>query len=287
MPDIFYLFSKWWKQILFLVLLSLAVTAAVVFLQPRRYLSVTTALAASSILSDKARIFGDNIQHLYSSIGNPDDLDRILGTAQLDTVYIAVAASFNLWDHYKIKNGDLLYKAAKELKENTSVIKSEYGELKIKVWDTDKKLAPQLSNAILEKLNIIHQALQSESNRHTLNDLKEVRDRIRKTVDSLNQIKETYSDIPSTLRSTTVSPENAAALLPLERDRLVQYEKLIGEFQLMVDTNPSVLVVVEKARASLKPDKPRPLMTLVVAGILSFLFALFVALILERRKPAL
>ena len=43
-------------------------------------------------------------------------------------------------------------------------MRSEYGELKIKVWDTDKNLAPQLANAILDKLNSIHQSLQAANN---------------------------------------------------------------------------------------------------------------------------
>jgi hypothetical protein len=264
MPDIFYLIKKWWKQVFGLVLFSLVAVAIVVFLQPSRYLSVATALPASSSFTDKARVFNDNIEHLYSGIGNPDELDRIIGTAQLDTVYLSIATDFNLWDHYNTKeknNEEKRIEAAAVLKKNVKVIKSEYGELKVKVWDTDKKLAPQLANALLEKLNDIHQVLQSESNRHTLVSLRKGQNKLLSSPDTLS-----VSD-----------PD-------IKTQQVIEYEKLIGEYQLMVDANPSALMVVEKARPSLRPDKPRRLLMLSATAILSFLFALLVALILERRK---
>src|SRR5688572_19233205 len=177
MPDIFYLISKWWKQILLVILLSVAVVAAVVFLKAPRYLSVSTALPVNSALTDKARIFNRNIQYLYPSIGGSDQLDIVLGTAQLDTVYIPIAARFDLVKHYKLKRDgkNNLEKAADQLKKSSKVIRSEYGELKVKVWDKDKSLAAQLSNAIMGQLNAIHRELQNQNNRATLNALVQER----------------------------------------------------------------------------------------------------------------
>lgn len=270
MPDIFYLISKWWKQILTVMLLSLVTVGTVVFLQPRKYLSVATALPASTVLTDKSRIFNNNLENLYSAMGNPDDLDRIMGTAQLDTLYLATADEFNLWDHYKLKEDkeSLRYRAAKILKKNSRIIKSEYGELKAKVWDTDNDLAPQLANAMMEKLNSIHQNLQNESNKVTLNSLLAGKEKLQKQIDSIDSMGKV---------------EQLPRLQALS-DQLQQYEKLTGEYQLMVDSRPSVLMVVENARASYHPDKPKRLLILVATGFLSFFFALLLALISERRK---
>src|SRR5689334_6862621 len=103
MPDIFDLITRWWKQVFTVMILSLLVVGTITFLQPRKYLSTATAVPASSVATDKARIFNENIQGLYSALGSPDDLDRIIGTANLDTVYMAVAQQFTLPDHYKLK----------------------------------------------------------------------------------------------------------------------------------------------------------------------------------------
>jgi hypothetical protein len=248
---------------------------AIVFSDKPLYLSVTTALPASGILTDKAKIFNNNIEGLYPSLGNPDDLDKILGTAQLDTVYLAVAIAYNLWDHYKIENKEKqVFQSAALLQSNSKVFRSEFGELKIKVWDTDKNLAPQLANAILEKLNSIHQSVAAISNEKVLESLKAGKEKLAKRIDS-SKLDGTVRQIPE----TSVSASTSILL-----GQLQQYEELIGEYQLTLDTRPSVLVVVEKARASQKPDKPQRLKLLIATVVISFLFSFLLALFLERRK---
>jgi hypothetical protein len=275
MPDIFNLLARWWKQMILVIILAVAIVAAIVFSQKPLYLSITTALPASGILTDKAKIFNNNIEGLYPSLGNPDDLDKILGTAQLDTVYLAVAIAYNLWDHYKIEEKEeQVSRSAALLKSNSKVFRSEFGELKIKVWDTDKNLAPQLANAILEKLNSIHQSVAAISNKKVLESLKAGKEILAKRIDSARS-NESPRQIPETSASA-----NTSILL----GQLQQYEELIGEYQLTLDTKPAVLVVVEEARASQKPDKPQRLKLLIATAVISFLFSFLLALYLERRK---
>jgi len=288
MPDIFDLMIRWRKRIFSVMLLSLLTVGVITFLKPKKYLSVTTAVAASSFASDKAKIFNQNIEGLYSTLGSADDLDKIIGTASLDTVYLALAAQFNLFDHYKIKGTEnkVLIKAAAELKENTKVMKSEFGELKVKVWDTDKNLAPQLANAVMDKLNSIHQSVQNENNIAVLNNLLSSRKKIIADIDSLTNSLQ-YDSANALLRSTLVSTENTRTRT-IRRNTLLgqleEYEKLIIQYQLMADSKTPVLNIVEKARASVKPDKPKKIQILVATAVLSFLFALLAALVTERKN---
>jgi len=261
MPDITDLIKNWWKQMVAVALLSLLAVGIITFLKPRQYLSVATSVPASSVAADKSRIFNENIQALYSALGSPDDLDMILGTASLDTIYLSVTDQFNLFDHYKISNKDSAArtKAATRLKGNTKVMKSEYGELKVKVWDTDKSLAPQLANAIMDKLQSIHQNLQSAGNEATLMGLMSGKQKLQVQLDT--------TAINSSLQG-----------------QLQQYEKLIGEYQLMVDSKPPALIIVEKAKVSLRPDRPKRLQIMIATAVLSLLFALFAALVMQRSK---
>jgi capsular polysaccharide biosynthesis protein len=160
------------------------------------------------------------------------------------------------------------------LKENSKVMRSEFGELKIKVWDTDKNLAPQLANALLDKLNSIHQSLQAANNLRVLESLKAGRLKLQQTRDNVQL---------APLRSTVPVPDGSANIITV-LDQLKKYDELIGEYQLTLDTNPAVLVVVEKARASISPDKPKRFMLLVATAVISFLFSFLLALFLERRK---
>ncbi len=265
MPDIFYLLSKWWKQVLAVVLLSLITAATINVLLPKKYLSVTTALPANSYLADKARIFNENIEALYSTMGTADELDMITGTGQLDTVYFAVTDQFDLSRHYTMsETGDAARnKAASLLKKNSKVMKSEYGELKVKVWNKDKKLAPQLANAVMDKIQEIHSQLQNSNNRSILASLIAGSKKLKAHIDSTGDSKQ-------------------QALV----NQLQQYEKLIGEYQLMADSKPSALLIVERARTAGWPDKPKLLPVLLATGFLSLLFGLLVALVLERRKTS-
>ncbi|HEV7781324.1 MAG TPA: hypothetical protein VGO58_08655 [Chitinophagaceae bacterium] len=264
MPDLAELIKHGWKQIAGAMILSLLVVGVITFLTPPQYLSVATAVPASSYAADRSAIFNENIQALYSTLGTADDLDRIVGTAELDTVYLAVADEFNLFDHYKIRQSNSSrLKAAKELKANTSVTKSGYGELKVKAWDTDKSLAPQLANAILSKLEAIHRDLQSAGNEATLNSLIKQKDHLQLTIDS-----------------SSGSPERN----PEFHERIKQYEKLIGEYQVMISSKPPSLIVVEKARMAESPDRPKRMYIMIATAVLSFLFSLLLALLMYKRK---
>lgn len=279
MPDIFYLFSKWWKQILSVVVITLVGAGIILYSRPSKYLSVATALPASSFATDKASVFNQNIQSLYAALGTPDDLDVIVGTAQLDTPYIAVAEKFDVAGHYKVEEQGQAakLKAAYLLKASTKVIKSEYNELKVKVWDADKDFAAQMANGIIEKLQDIHGDLQNSNNITLLNNLQSGKQKLQIQADSISQFLKSsdISNLNTTLYTTQLNNLSA---------QLEQFGKLINEYQLMADSKPQVLMIVERARAANWPDKPKRIPALIATFALSLLFALGVALLLERRK---
>ena len=273
MPEISGLISRWWKQIFVVVIISIAAAAAIVYMKPLQYLSVTTAVPGNILSSDKSRVFSNSIEGLYADIGSSDELDMILGTGQLDTIYLAVTDQFNLYDHYKISkdDGEARPKAAKWLKKNSKVIKSDYGELKVKVWDTDKNLAPQLANALMDKLQQIHQTLQNSNNKKVLSSLYRASSETQMKLDSFNT-------------SSAKDNEVFASRRKMLSEQVLDYTKLINQYELIIDADSESLLVAEKARPSLHPDRPRRLEIISATGILSLLFAFLVALLFDRSK---
>lgn len=173
MPDIISVISKRWKLIFSLTLLATIIALVASLLSPKKYLSTTTALPANSALNDKARIFNNNIEGLYPSLGLPDELDRMEGTAKLDTLYIAVTNDLKLAAHYGLEDKDSTYNAALLLKRNTNISRSAYGELKINVWDKDKVMAADLANNLLRKLNEFHQHIENANTSLFLQKMKD------------------------------------------------------------------------------------------------------------------
>jgi uncharacterized protein involved in exopolysaccharide biosynthesis len=279
MPDLFDLLARWWKQVLAVMLLALLTVGIIVFLKPSQYLSMSTAVPGSTYAADRSKIFNENIQILYSNLGTTDDLDMIVGTGQLDTVYEAVSAAFNLEDHYKMseKGEPAKRKAVYLLKKNSKVSKSEFGEIKVKTWDTDKNLAPQLANAIMDKLQEIHQDLQSSGNEKVLAGLVSGKKKIQSEIDSISNF----------LRNSNITTENASGYSSRRNflsGQLQEYDKLIGQYEVMIQTRPLVLIIVEKAKPAAWPSRPKRIQALIITAVLSFVFAVFLALVLERRK---
>lgn len=261
MPDVIVVFSRWGKWIATVTIAATLLALVVVQLMPRKYISIATALPASSMATDKASVFNTNIQELYSSLGTADDLDRIIGTAHLDTIYIAVADSLNLAAHYHLPKD----KAVQKLKRHTAVSKSEWGELKLKVWDSDRNTAAQAANGLLKKLQELHQALQNKSNEIIL-----------------ERLKETYNQELQQTDTTLVRPTLAAKAAQAEQLR--NYEKLLSEYNLMVTTNPPVLLVVENARAASRADTSEKWAAVVVTFFAAFLFSTLLSLYAEGKK---
>ena len=85
------------------------------------------------------------------------------------------------------------------------------------------------------------------------------------------------------LQKLTTNSETSASIITSERAVLIeqvqQYEKLIGQYQLMADSKSPVLIVVEKARASTWPDKPKKVLLLTATFVLSLVFALLIGFI--------
>lgn len=274
MPDLSIVISRWWKAIVTLTLVVTAGAAVIVLLQPKQYLSVVTALPASTYATDKARLFNTNIEQLYPSLGTADDLDPMLGTARLDTLYLALVHEKGLTRHYGL-NAASEYKALRLLRDHTKVEKTEYGELKIRVWDKDPAMAAALANGFFTRLQALHQALQNQSNALILHRLQ----------DSYAQLQQAYSSAPDSGRLDG----RRAGLTQIKRqnleEQLAQVEKLMAEYSLMLSTNPRALLVVEGARPSAKPDKPRMAQTLLLTAFASLVVGLLLAIALQSRKP--
>jgi capsular polysaccharide biosynthesis protein len=283
MPDIFLVMARRWRLMLLLTLAGAAAALLASLLSPKLYLGVTTALPVNTQVNDKARIFNSNIESLYSEIGTADELDKIEGTAKLDTVFLAVAAAHHLATHYNLDTsaGDALEKAALLLRKSSDIGKTGYGELKIKVWDKNKETAATLANALMQTINAIHERLQTENNRTVLQKLKE---------EYLQKLKANVDNETETMQFSDSSklPALSASDVALRQENriaeLKEYAKLIGEYELAVKTTPKVLLVVEQARPLPWPDRPKTTLNVLLAFFASLLFSFLLAVYVESRQ---
>ena len=281
MPDLLLVLTKRWKLILSITFSATILALILSLLSPKKYLSVATALPVNSVTADKARLFNSNIEALYSEFGLPDELDRMEGTAKLDTIYIAASEKYDLNNHYSINDaGEGIYKAAIRLKKNTRIERSPYGELKVKTWDGDRNMCAELANFLMQKLQELHQHLQNQSNVLVLTKIKEQY--------ALKQRE--YLQLADSLNAGTNKAVNVAwsdmlkSKMLAVTDQLQQFEKMISQYQLAITSNSPVLLIVENARPQLWPDKPKVLTTVAVTFFAALLFSYLIALFIENRN---
>jgi uncharacterized protein involved in exopolysaccharide biosynthesis len=124
----------------------------------------------------------------------------------------------------------------------------------------------------------MHQDIQALNNSMMLSKINE--EYVREKID--------YGKLTDSLQH--VSNASMADLLTVQKSALLQqieeFEKLASQYKLMIDAKPQALIIIEKATPAIAPDQPKPLLAITAAVILSFLFGILTALILDSRKSA-
>lgn len=289
MPDLFTILFNRWKLIVGLTITATLLTLAISLLRPKQYGATATALPANSSLTDKARLFNNNIESLYPELGSVDEFDRIEGIAKLDTPYIIVVNALNLINHYGVSDGsaDSLQTAVSKLKAATEIRRSEYGDLKIKVWDKDPALAAQLANGLLDEINGLYMQAQVQNNLLTIAKLQSTLAEKRAHLESFRQAPGNNKDAETALSdSITDQSTNRAQsqLLNSLPEQIVQLEQIISQYELGIAAAPQPLIVVENARATMAIVRPNLLQTTLFALAAGLLFSILLAFLLETRK---
>jgi len=258
MPDLFQLLQRQGRFMFVLLLFTWVGSLFGLWLTPSLYKSESTAVASSVVAADPARLFNRQIQHLYSPLGSSDQLDLLVGSGKLDTVYRPLVRQFNLIDHYSISRTDpkAFQKAVKKIKKRSEVFKSDHGELKVRVWDTDPALAAALANSLTAQLNSLHRDLLNRQNQETWSALQRASLRLETQRDSLfgdyNKQKEAY-------------------------------RQLIDEYTLLLEQQPPAIHILDPASVSVSPDKPEWILILIAATVVALLIGFTIALWKERR----
>jgi capsular polysaccharide biosynthesis protein len=270
---VFEVIRKRWMQAFVLVFLATLVTGTMLYLQKPYFRSSAVFTAANPNLGDRSNIYRTEFWEQYFYYGGEFDNDRMMALARSEEMCRFMVDSFDLIKHYKINATDEKagYLADYEYKENIRIHKNEFGHVKVNVWDTDKKLAAAIANAIVARTNAKSIA---SSNNMKLEILRKLQHDFNAQKDSLQQIElqlQSKADALLTARKADIIA------------RLNETEKLIQQFNTSVN-EVSALFVIEEALPALKKDKPKVLAGMIMAAIVSFIFSVLLLLFVEWRS---
>lgn len=271
---VFEVIRKRWKQSASIVFIATVFTGTILFLQKPYFRSTVVFTAANPNLGDRSNIYRTEFWDQYFYYGGEVDNDRLMTIAKSEEMCRFMVDSFKLISHYKINAAGekAAFLADYEYKENVRVHKNEFGHVKINVWDTDKKLAAAIANAIMARVN--------EKSVAAVNKMK---------AEILQKLKNEFNAQKDSLQQAEKNATGNAFLLTRKADlinQLNEKDKLIQQFITSVN-QVSALFVLEEALPAFKKDKPQVLAGIIMAAVISFVFSVLLLLLLEwkgRRK---
>lgn len=274
--------NRRWKTIVAFVVLSLAVCAIMLTLSPRQYEAKAVATAGNPLLSDKAHLFNQNIDQLYSNYGSGDDLDRLLGIATLDTTYKIIVDSFRLIEYYTSKganNAIKRYHAVNALKKDLEIQKNELNQLTVTVWNKNPALAANIANSVISVTERLSGAAMQKSYTQSLHLLDSSITGLESKYGSLS-VGENGVDVTQPFKSATLSDIEKNVL----EEQIKQYRKVYEEISLAASNTQPALIILQAASPAAKAGKPVILLWMFGVFIASFWFTLL-AVLLYDRKP--
>jgi len=278
MPHTIQVLQKHTRFILLFTLFAMLVAFVTVLLVPKYFRSSARIIAANPQLTDKSRLFNENIQGLYSYFCSGDDLDRIIGIADMDTTYYQLVDQFNLMDYYQLDNDSLPLlrrKAVLKLKKDISFQRTEQGQMRVQCWTKDKQLSADIINTMIR---IVQQKLESI----WLSNYQEASAQLNASIVHNEQQYAALND--------SISKAGRAQQILLQKhmetllEELSRYRKTAASFQLMGETVPPALYVLEPAVPSVKAERPDKLNTVLISGLAGFLFSILFLLLKDRRS---
>ncbi|MBI1781147.1 MAG: hypothetical protein HYR66_07220 [Sphingobacteriales bacterium] len=272
--DIVNVVWNWRKKIILAVILVTGITAAIVFIIPREYLAEATVVAANPNLGDRSNIFNTTFEQQFSYYGAGSDNDRLFEMSRIDTMKMFLIDSFKLEDHYKISrtNSRRRLAAYNELKEKSDFYVTELGHLRIKIWDTDRKLAANMANTVVNKINQRSIEMTNAAKQQIIKKLQQQQESNEAEVKQL--IENPAPGVPAEINTA----RKTSLLKQIEENNT-----LINQFKVSLN-NVSNLYVIQYATPALKIDRPKRLPIIVMAFLLSLFFSVLAALLLNRLR---
>lgn len=272
--------QKRWKTILWFVIVTVVVSAVTVFLVPKYYKSGSLLVSANPALADKARMFNNQIQGLYSYFGSGDDLDRINAVADMDTTYQQLVDEFDLIGYYQLKDDSLALlrrNAMLHLRKDLTIQKTEQAQLKIICWTKDKELSSKLVNRMVAIVQETETAIWQKNYQQSVEQLNQ----------SITHREAEYQLLSDSISKTSGGKhELGMAKLQTLLEQIKQYRKTSDEFALAAATRPAAFYVMENAVPAAKAERPDKLGIILASLIAGFIFSCLLMLVSDRKMMA-
>ncbi|MDB5283772.1 MAG: hypothetical protein JWO06_2847 [Bacteroidota bacterium] len=293
---------KWKNAIIILTIIS-AIAAGLfsVFVMDEYYLSWVTFYPTNQSLSDRAAIFNTEAGVQVEYFGNKADVNRILTISSSTPIINYVIDSFHLTEHYKIDKTKPYWKTKvrKQFDENYEVIKTEHDAVKLSLFDTDPKIAAQIVNTIVKKVD--------ELNKQHVNETKgkvydAITGQISKLQHTVNEYIDTLAKLGSEYKIKVQSGADGTVIVEGNDYRAVQQYKSImskqtnatrelnnlinirGQLEVSLKNNETSLYMLEEAFPADRKEKPVRSVVVLITVLITFFVSIIGVILIEQIR---
>ncbi len=312
-----------WKKRLPIIIITLAgsVVALIVslVLTPQfRSTAIVFPAATSTVSFSEQR----NAKASSMDFGEEEQAEQLIQILQSSRIRNRVVEKFDLMNHYEIEQDDpnKYYKLGKAYENHISYRRTRYGSIEIEVLDEDAELAATIANKIVDLIDTVKNEMVQERTAPAFDISKRKREMLQNEINSILAEMDSLSkmgvvsiegranlfsaynesknpaDRAFFKQQIDVNQEHGARFDGLEnlRDekivKLTKFEDAYEQAESDANTIFNHKFVVEPAVVADKKFKPKRLIIVILAGLGSLVFAIFLLLIRERiselRKAA-
>jgi capsular polysaccharide biosynthesis protein len=293
---------KWRIHIIVLTITAAIVSAIVaLFVLDEYFLSWSTFYPTNQALSDRAAIFNTDVSAQLEYFGSKSDVNRVLTIANSVPVIESIIDSFHLAEHYKIDTTKKYWKTRvrKKFEKNYAAIKTEHEAVEISLYDTDPKMAADIVNTIVHKVDALNEQHVNESKQKLFGlltkQIDELQQRVNGYVDTLASLGQQYKIKVSVGNEGTVIVEGNdykavqqyKALQARQTNAMRELNNLVninGQMDVSLKNSETSLFVLEKAFPADRRERPVRWLVVTVTTLMTLFIAIIGVLFIEQVR---
>jgi uncharacterized protein involved in exopolysaccharide biosynthesis len=279
--DIIKFLIRNYKPILLITLFGAIASVVVSLLITPKFKSSVVIFPASTSSVSKALLTDMSMTPKdIMKFGEEEETEQLMQVLQSDEIKARIIQKYNLLDHYKIEKSTKYYKSdlLNEYDANISIHKTEYQAIEIKVLDIEPEYSAQIANNIAALLDSVYNKIQKD---RALKALGIVENVYSDQLGFVNQLKDSINSLSNNKLGIYNS---LAKQLDEEITHLSLLKSKLNEAKVDAYQDLPHKYVVNPAQTSEKKAYPIRWLIVLVSTLSTFVFALFVLMIIERFK---
>ncbi len=310
------LVTLWKKRKMLLIVSGIAFVVSTVIAFMMTPLFKSTAIVFPAATSTVSFSEQRNAKASAMDFGEEESAEQLVQILQSSKIRDKIVERFDLFTHYEIDKNDSekYHKLMKAYVGHINFTRTRYGSIQIDVLDREPKLASEIANKIVDLIDTVKNEMVQERTIPAYEINKRKKDQLEKEIAAAEIVLDSLAAkgvVPLEGRANLFaayvdakSPEDRASFKQridvnlkfganfdgLEEHRnemIVKLNKFLDSYE-QAESDANTLFnhkfIVERAVVADKKDQPKRLIVMLMGTFVTFIFAVFLSLLLDKLK---